>query len=416
MFKTWHLAAALLIVAMLAGHTWASIETKTWPASEKAEKFVADTIVVGFFASPYLAGWTEDAHLHDYLQRSRDAGITGHSMTLAAATHTWENFLAEHGKWRATMAQKPDKFVFVRSIRDIETAHLRNSTAVIWNSQTSTILNGDLKKVATLKEMGLSSMILVYNDINRAGCGSLAAHNGTDFGLTHWGRAIIDELARYGIILDLSHTGKKTAMDAMDYMDEKYPGVPYVFTHSVPGGLYKDEPNVTERGCYRNITDEEALRVKKSGGYVSPTFTEWMMDGIWPEDITPQQCADMVDYYVKLVGVDHVGIATDDMFTTQPTMDFVAANPGMYADGGYMTDAFDMGATGCAELSKILPAITDELWKRGYTDEDLAKIYGGNKMRVYREVWEGIAPEDDPVSRAERDEYLDEVRGKFLSR
>ena len=118
----------------------------------------------------------------------------------------------------------------------------------------------------------------------------------------------------------------------------------------------------------RNITDEEALRVKKSGGYVSPTFTEWMMDGIWPEDITPQQCADMIDYYVDLLGVDHVGIASDDMFTTEPTMNFVAANPGLYADGGYMTDAFDRGATGCAELSKILAAITDELWKRGFSN------------------------------------------------
>ena len=52
------------------------------------------------------------------------------------------------------------------------------------------------------------------------------------------------------------------------------------------------------------------------------------------------------------------------------------------ADGGYMTDAFDRGATGCGELSKILAAVTDELWKRGYSDEDLAKIYGGNKLRA----------------------------------
>lgn len=73
-----------------------------------------------------------------------------------------------------------------------------NSTVVVWNSQTSTILNGDLKKVAALKEMGLSSMIHVYNDINRAGCGSLSAFNGLDFGLTHWGRAITDELWKRG--------------------------------------------------------------------------------------------------------------------------------------------------------------------------------------------------------------------------
>jgi membrane dipeptidase len=119
---------------------------------------------------------------------------------------------------------------------------------------------------------------------------------------------------------------------------------------------------------------------------------------------------------VKLLGVDHVGLATDDMLTTQPTMDFVAKNPGMYADGGYMTDAFDRGATGCAELSKVLPAITDELWKRGYSNEDLAKIYGGNKLPVYREVWEGIAPEDDPLSPEDRCETVDEMRQIYLFR
>jgi membrane dipeptidase len=325
---------AISLTLLVPGIVSASVDSKTWPASDEAQQFVKDTIVIGFFASPFGAGWTEDAHMHDYLQRSRDAGITGHDMTLTAATHTWEDFRTQHYAFRSAMAQRPDEFIFVHTNRDIETAHIRGATAVIWNTQTSTILNGDLKRMAVLKEMGIASMILVYNDINRAGCGSLAAFKGTDFGLTDWGRAITDELVRYGIILDLSHTGKKTAMDAMDYMDGKYPGVPYIFSHSLPAGLYKDTPEATERGCYRNITDEEALRVKKSGGYVSPTFTEWMMDGIWPEDITPQQAVDMIDYYVKLVGVDHVGIAS-----------------------------------GCGELSKILAAVTDELWKRGYSNE-----------------------------------------------
>ena len=52
-----------------------------------------------------------------------------------------------------------------------------------------------------------------------------------------------------------------------------------------------------------------------------------------------------------------------------------------------MLNAFNKGATGSGELAKILPAITDELWKRGYTDDGLCKIYGGNMMRVYRRVW-----------------------------
>ena len=407
----------ILLAGLLTNNAFAGEESKTWEASDKAKKFVRETIVIGFFASPYGAGWTEDRHLHDYLNRSRATGITGHSMTLAAAGHTWENFIAEHQKWKSTMAQDPDRYIFVRSIRDIETAHIRgNTTAVVWNSQTSTIINGDLKKVATLKEMGIGSMILSYNDLFRAGSGSLAEFNGNTTGVTDWGLAIIDEMVKHGIIVDLSHMGPLTTHGIMDHMDKNYPGVPYVFTHSLPAGLYKDEPKATPRGCYRNITDEEAIRAAESGGYVSPTFTEWMMDGIWPDDITPQQCADMIDYYVELVGIDHVGIASDDMFTTKPTMDFVAQNPTMYADDGYMVNAFNMGASGCGELAKILPAVTDVLWERGYNDEDIRKIYGGNKMRVYREVWEGFAPEDDPVSKEERERFVNDQRQKFLQR
>jgi len=365
-----------------------SEESKTWEASEKAKQFVKETIVLGFFASPWEFGFTEEQQLHDYLGRARATGITGHSMTIASVGHTWEFFLNEHQIWTSIMAQDPDKYLYVHSVRDVEEAHKRgNCTAVIWNLQSSTPLNGDLRKVATLKAMGVGSMILSYNDLFRSGSGCLAEFNGNTTGVTAWGLSIIDEMVKHGIVVDLSHMGPITTKGIMDHMDKDHPGVPYVYTHSLPQGLYKNEPKATKRGCYRNISDEEALRTARSGGFVSPTFTEWMMDGIWPEDITPQQCADMIDYYVKLVGVDHVGIASDDVFTTEPTIAYAEANSAMWADDGYMFNAFDKGATGCGELAKILPAITDELWKRGYNNEDIAKIYGGNKMRVFNKVW-----------------------------
>jgi membrane dipeptidase len=410
------LVTVIMAVTMMASAAQASLESKTWPASDKAKKFVQDTIVIGFFASPYGAGWTKPEHLHDYTQRSRDAGITGHDMTLAAASYNWDQYLNELQIYRNTMAQTPGKYIFVRSTRDIEAAHIQGRTAVIWNTQTSTILDGDLKKVALLKELGIASMILAYNDLFRAGSGSLAEYNGSTVGVTPWGLSIIDEMVKHGIVVDLSHMGPKTTNGIMDHMEKNYPGVPFIYSHSLPSGLYKDEPNATPKGCYRNISDKEAIRAAKSGGFVSPTFTEWMMDGIWPDDITPQQAADMIDYYVKLVGVDHVGIASDDMFTTQPTMDFVSKNAGMYADGGYMVKAFKKGASGCGELSKILPAITDELWKRGYSSEDLAKIYGGNKMRVYEQVWEGVSPEQFEKDYEDRVKLRNELRNRFMAR
>lgn len=72
------------------------------------------------------------------------------------------------------------------------------------------------------------------------------------------------------------------------------------------------------------------------------------------------------------------------MFTLELVAAFAEANPDAYDDEGYMNNAF---AKGRGELAKILPAVTDELLKRGYTVEDLKKIYGGNMMRIYKQVW-----------------------------
>ena len=405
-----------IMLLALSSVGFASEESKTWPASAEAVEFVKETIVIGMLASPYGTGWTENKQLHTYFERARNNGITGHEMTLAAADMSFETLLQQHYHFRAAMAEQPDKYQIVNDTRDIEAAHIQGKTAVIWNSQTATILNGDLKKMALLKDIGIKSMILAYNDVFRTGSGQLAAYNGNDIGLTSWGEAIIDELVRFGVLLDLSHTGSKTANDAMTYMEENYPGVPFVYTHSVPAGLYRDEPEATARGCYRAIPDDEAIRAAKSGGYVAPTFTEWMMDGIWPDDISPKQAADMIDYYVKLVGVDHVGIATDDMFSTELVVNFAKANAAMYDDGGYMIDAFNKGATGNGELAKILAAITDDLWERGYTNEDLAKIYGGNKMRVYSQVWEGVSPQRFAEDYSERLRIRQQLREQFHSR
>ncbi len=364
-----------------------SIESKSWPASDKATQFVRDSIVLDFFASPFGTGWSESAELLDYLSAARAAGVTGHSVTIAQAADTWEAFLKSHHQFRTSLLEQREHMTFVHSIRDIQHAHETGTSAVIWNSQTSTILGGDLSRVAALREMGIATMQLVYNGRFRAGIGCIESLNSPDTGLTDWGRSIIDEMVKQGIVLDLSHASPQTCDGAMAHMTKSHPGIPVVYTHSIPAGLYVDEPGATEKGCYRNISDQQAKQAADTGGVVCPTFTEWMMDGVWPDDITPHQCAQMLDYYAKLVGVDHVGMATDDMMKLDLVQAFTKANPSLYNDGGYMTDAFDKGAAGCGELSKIIAAVTDELWNMGYSNEDIQKFYGGNLMRVWDQVW-----------------------------
>ncbi|MGF1752773.1 dipeptidase [Vibrio makurazakiensis] len=386
------LSASLISLAIMTSSAYASQESKTWESSDKAKNFVKESLVMDMYASPYGAGWTEDKQMEEYIFRAMDTGITGSSATIAATYYTFEQFEAELGKWRSVINKHPEEMVIGYSVDDIKKAYEEGKYVFVWESQTPTILNGDLNKVATVKAMGINTMQLVYNGRYRTGLGVIESLHYDDIGLSDWGRSLIDEMVEHGILVDMSHTSYQTTMDIMSYMEEKHPGVPAVFSHSGPAGLYDCSPTEKTRKdalapCYRLITDEQALRVAKMGGVVSPTFTEWMLDGVFPDDITPAQGADMLDYYVKLVGIDHVGIATDDMFSTALVKTFAKNSPQSYNDFGYMLDAFDRGADSGAELAKYLPALTDELWKRGYSNEDIQKIYAGNLMRVWEQTW-----------------------------
>ncbi|MBE9563861.1 MAG: membrane dipeptidase, partial [Proteobacteria bacterium] len=131
---------ALTIAMSVASTGHASLAAKHWPASDKAKQFVKDTIVIGMLASPYGTGWSKNEQLLTYFKEAREAGITGHEMTLPAASMNWDALMKQHHHFRAAMAEEPENYIFVKSTRDIEAAHIKGKTAVIWNSQTATIL------------------------------------------------------------------------------------------------------------------------------------------------------------------------------------------------------------------------------------------------------------------------------------
>jgi membrane dipeptidase len=87
--KILYTLAALLTSAA----SFASVESKTWEASEGAKQFVKDTIVIGMLASPYGTGWTDYKQLQDYFALARQNGITGHEMTLTAASMNFDDLL-----------------------------------------------------------------------------------------------------------------------------------------------------------------------------------------------------------------------------------------------------------------------------------------------------------------------------------
>jgi membrane dipeptidase len=98
-------ATTLLACLLAAGPASASVESKTWEASEEAKQFVRDTIVIGMLASPHGTGWTDYSQLHDYFTVARENGITGHEMTLTAASMNFDDLLEQHYHYRSAMAE-----------------------------------------------------------------------------------------------------------------------------------------------------------------------------------------------------------------------------------------------------------------------------------------------------------------------
>ncbi len=404
----------LLIATLIAAATFgaqASIETKDWhdKATAEGKQFAQENIVLDFFASPAEFGWTSERMLGNYIDLAHSRGVTGSSITIGTPSEsTWDLYMTALNKYEKGIDVATTPIIRVRNVEDFQRAHDEGAYAVMWNNQSTMMLEGDASRVKTLHQQGIRSMQLVYNGKELTGSGVIAMLNEQDSGITPFGKEVIDEMVKHGITVDFSHNSSLLINSTLDYMDEKHPNVPVIVSHSPLASTYGCENNETlkqtaERmdklglkegdedhrlaACYRLVSDEDAQRIAERGGVVSVTFTEWMMDGQWKSDITPKDAAMMVDGAVKVLGVDHVGIATDDMQTVEQVVAFASKYKDSYADNGYMLNAFDKGATGCAELAKHIAALTDELRKMGYSDSDLAKIYGKNLMRVYTQTW-----------------------------
>jgi membrane dipeptidase len=212
-------------------------------------------------------------------------------------------------------------------------------------------INNDLDLLPYYRQQGVRYMTLTWRG-NLAWAGSSQAHESRapnrEMGLTDFGRQVVHEMNRLGIIVDLSHVSDQTFYDAIAISNK-----PVIVSHSNCRALAPHP---------RNVTDDMLRRLAANGGVIGVNFSrdflktaEQKQDGGTPDIKT---VADEVDHMVKIAGIDHVGMGTD----------------------------FDGGITPASGLKNA--AATPKLWvalrMRGYSDEDIRKIAGENFLRVLK--------------------------------
>ena len=282
--------------------------------------------------------------------------------------------------------RNPNDLMLATSVADIRRAKKQNKIAALMGIEGGHAIEDSLPTLREFYRLGVRYMTLTWNNTNNwadAGRGE-KKHNG----LSDFGREVVREMNRLGMLVDVSHVSDDTMSDALE--ESK---APIIASHSSARAL----SNVP-----RNVPDELLKRIAKNGGVVCVNFYSVFVD---TATVTPQSAArdtrlkaeedalrekykndperfsaesdkleaanplpplpiskliDHIDHIVKVAGIDHVGIGAD----------FDGAN--------------DM-PEGARDVS-MLPNITYELLKRGYSEEDIRKILGENVLRAFAEA------------------------------
>ena len=250
-----------------------------------------------------------------------------------------------------------DKFFIVKSTSDIELLD-RERLGIAFGMENGAPIEGDLSRVQFYHDKGIRYITLTHSKSNHISDSSYDENHQWEGGLSSFGKELIREMNKVGIMVDISHVSDKAFYESIEISE-----VPVIASHS---SLRHFTP-----GFERNVSDDMLIKLASKGGVISINFGSSFLtkkaweyrrnrEGPYPfADVT--DVVDHIDRVVNLVGIDHVGIGSD-------------------YDG--------VGDTLPSNLKDVstFPNLISELLTRGYTEEDIEKILSGNIIRVWKEV------------------------------
>ncbi|MBI4832822.1 MAG: membrane dipeptidase [Candidatus Lindowbacteria bacterium] len=245
----------------------------------------------------------DESYFRQYMQAWEECGVSCVSWTvgviheqpysLEAAYHNYANM--SH-----MLDNRRDFLTKVLKTADIERAHREGKKGVILNFQNLDHIGTDLDLLDRFYHMGIRIMQLTYNTRNAIGCGCTEE---TDSGLTDFGLAAVERLNQLGALIDVSHCGQRTSIDAA-----RQSKMPITCTHTLAKKIYDHD---------RGKSDEVMKAVAERGGYIGILAVPGFLTA--RAKTTIDDMLDHLDYVVGLVGLEHVGLGTDFFGYSLPT-------------------------------------------------------------------------------------------------
>lgn len=330
---------------------------RTWNITPEAARLHEAALVWDNHACmPFRA---DDSYLPQ-LQRCTDAGVNMVSLNVMFDALPVEKGLHTLARFRRWLLDRPEAYLLVDTVADVLRAQAEDKLAVSFDVEGMCALGGDLSMVRLYYDLGVRWMLIAYNLNNDAGGGC----QDDDQGLTDFGRAVLDEMARVGMVLCCSHTGERTTMEVFAHTSN-----PVILSHSNPYAL---------KAHHRNISDAVMKGCAETGGVVGLTgIGYFLIDG----DVSTENFVRHIDYTVDLIGPEHVALALDYVFDQAELAEYLENNRDFYPESaGYV------GLPGMMTPEQF-PEITEALLRRGYPEAAVRGILGENLLRVCRTVW-----------------------------
>jgi membrane dipeptidase len=301
---------------------------------------------------------------HTDLARLRDGGVGAVFFSVyVAATYVPNNRSANRALQmidtvrQDIIARYPNDFMQALTADDIEAAHRQGKIAALMGLEGGHAIEDSLRLLRDYYRLGIRYMTLTHSNTNNwadssgdAGKAAVRHHNG----LTDFGKQVVREMNRLGMIVDISHVADKTFWDVLEVS-----AAPPFASHS-SCRAFSNAP--------RNMTDEMIVALAKKGGVIQINFACSFLSQAasdakaakQPQHASVEDVVKHIDHVVRIAGIGAVGIGSD-------------------------FDGIDCAPEGLEDVSKF-PNLTRALLEKGYSPEDLRKIYGGNTLRLMRAV------------------------------
>ncbi len=281
----------------------------------------------------------------------------------------YHNTLMFVAGYNSIIANRPDLFVRIDSAEDLAAVHGSGRAGILIGTQTASHFRTP-DDVTAFYGLGQRVSQLTYNSRNLIGSGATERNDG---GISDFGVSIVERMNEIGMAVDVSHSGDRTTLDACEVSKR-----PVLFTHS--------NSRVLSGGHPRTKTDEAIQAMAKTGGVMGITGVRMFVRDREPTTI--EHYVDHFDHVRDLIGVEHLGVGSDvDLhgYDDMPADEYEALKSAYKASYAFRGKIDIEGV----DHPKRMFDLTEALLRRGYTDDHIRGILGGNFQRVLTEIWAG---------------------------